>query len=216
MLRKTLTAIALLAAFTSSAFAATGERSAAQPPKGSVTIFSNLGSGEDVYNSNSGFTVVGPVGSGFPGELWIAAAFTPDSDRILTEIDVAASYNGSGKNRMLLSLYSDDGGLPGAVLGSWKLHDLTPFQTCCAVAIKKGKNRLSVSVKAGTQYWVVLSNDEKNKSLSGVWNWNTTDTDSADPAVESWCSSSDGGFCFFDKQWVALSGTMPAFAVYGK
>jgi hypothetical protein len=216
MLRKTLTAITLIAAVVSSAFAETGERKTGQPPKGSVTIFNNIGTGNTAYDCCSGYAVVGPVDSGFPGEGWIAAAFTPDSDRIVTEIDVAASYNGSGKNKMRLSLYSDNGGVPGAVLGSWELQDLTTFQTCCAVAIKKGKNRLSVSVKAGTQYWVVLS-EGKNKSLSGAWNWNTTDTTDANPAVESWCSTSDGGFCGpFNNVWTPLSGTMPAFAVFGK
>jgi len=214
MLREILTATAVLAAVVSTAAAATG--GAPPPPKGAVTIFSNFDSGDTKYNCCAGFVVAGPVGSGFPGELWIAAAFTPDSDRIVTEIDVAASYNGSGKNKMLLSLYSDDGGLPGAVIGSWGVHDLPAYQTCCAVTVKKGKNRLDVSVKAGKQYWVVLSNQPNNKSLSGVWNWNTTDTGAANPPVESWCSSSDGGFCFFDNQWTALSGQKPAFAVYGK
>jgi hypothetical protein len=216
MIRRTLATLAMLAAVTSSAFAGSSERNMAQPPKGSVTIFNNIGTGSAAYDCCSGYAVVGPE-AGFPGEGWIAAAFTPDADRILTEIDVAASYNGSGKNRMRLSLYSDDSGVPGAVLGSWELHDLTVFQTCCAVAIKKGKNRLNVSVKAGTQYWVVLSNDAKNTGLSGAWNWNTTDPTDADPAVESWCSTSDGGFCGpFNNVWTPLSGTMPAFAVFGK
>src|ERR1700761_6766346 len=117
MLRKTLTTIAVLAAVVSSAFAGPVERNIAHPPKGAVTIFSNLGTGEDVYNCCTGFSVVGPEAG--PGELWVAAAFTPTSDRIVTEIDVAASYNNGGKNRLLLNLYSDNNGVPGAVLGSW-------------------------------------------------------------------------------------------------
>ncbi|HEX4294696.1 MAG TPA: choice-of-anchor R domain-containing protein [Rhizomicrobium sp.] len=184
-----------------------------RPSKGSVAVFSNLGTG-GAYDCCSGYTVNGPEAG--LGEQWIAAAFTPDSDRILTEIAVAATYNGGGKDRMILSLYSDDGGVPGAVLGSWRLQRLESFHSCCVLGIKRGPHRLSMSVKGGTQYWVVLSNDAKNKNLDGIWNWNTTDTTNADPAVESWCSSSDGGFCSFDNVWTPLSGTMPAFAVYGK
>lgn len=207
MLRKILIAMAALAAVGSMPAIA-----GSTPAR--VTIFSNLGTGDTAYDCCTGYTVVGPQGG--PGELWVAAAFTPDSDRIVTEIDVAVSYHDAGKNKVVLSLYADDNGLPGAVLGSWALTDLPEFQTCCTVAVKQGKKRLSVSVKGGTQYWVVLSNPSTNKDLQAVWNWNTTDTSAADPAVESWCSSDDGGFCFFDKTWVALSGTMPAFAVYGK
>lgn len=213
MFRRTLLAAGALAVAGTAALAAT-DRNDSADAKGRVTIFSNLGSDDDVYNCCSGYSVVGPQTG--PGELWVASAFTPDADRVVTEIDVGASYNGAGKNRVVLTLYSDNAGVPGSKLGSWQVHDLPAWQTCCELTKKRGRVRLNVSVKAGTQYWLGLSNDAKNKGLSAVWNWNSTDTNAANPPVESWCSSDDGGFCFFDKQWTPLSGPQPAFAVYGR
>ncbi len=171
---------------------------------GAPAIFSNIGTkypkGE--YFCCEGYTI-SAAGSVIGSQNWLAAAFTPASSATVTEIDVAVGYV-EGTNGITVGLYADAGGVPGTLLKSFKVSGLPTFGDCCALAVAKDKT--GVAVTSGTQYWIALTTDSKEKNTWDAWNLNTTDqVDTATIAVNTgsgWEPSE------------ALPG--PAFGVYGK
>ena len=96
----------------------------AQPPSADlVTIYSNLGTGSNVYNAIAGSGVLGRQVPGQPRPEWLANGFTPTADHTVTEIQVGVTYV-SGDNEMVLSLNEDNGGVPGKVLHTWHFANL--------------------------------------------------------------------------------------------
>jgi hypothetical protein len=118
---------------------------------GAATIYNNFGPG-DAY-CGCGYAVSGSTsGSGFFQE---ANAFTPSGTFTLTQIDVAIDVV-SGTNSASLTLNSDSGGLPGAVLETWSLPSLPGFPTCCTVETVTPSGS-PIVLTSGTQYWLVAS-----------------------------------------------------------
>jgi hypothetical protein len=144
---------------------------------GLVTIFNNLAAkypkGE--YWCCSGYNVMGPS----QGEQWMAAAFTPNADHTVTRIEVAAGYSQGKTNGVVLSLNSDNKGVPGKALKTWSASGLPIFGTCCTLVVKSDSSGIPVS--AGKQYWVVLSTN--SRELDTVDAWNVIDSDQVDSAT---------------------------------
>jgi hypothetical protein len=146
---------------------------------GLVTIFSNLASqypnGE--YWCCTGYNIMGP--SSGAGEQWIGAAFTPGANHTVTKITVAVGFSQGTTNGAVLSLRSDNNGVPGMALKSWTLSNLPFFGTCCTLVAKSTTSGISVS--GGKQYWVVVKTN--SSQLDTVDGWNVDDTDQVNPAT---------------------------------
>ena len=142
---------------------------ARRPSAGLVTIFSNLGTGNNVYNGSVGS---GILGQNVPNQLfpeWLASGFTPIADHLVTQIQVGVTYV-EGPNGVILSLNDDNKGVPGQPLKSWRLPNLPAFGTCCTlqtVTLNTG-----IAVTHGKQYWIVLQTPARNQGTWAVWNDN--------------------------------------------
>ena len=158
-------------------FTSTNETKTNIPDSGTVTIFSNLASkypnGE--YWCCTGYNIMGP--SSGVGEQWMAAAFTPYANRMVTKITVAAGFSQGTVNGVILGLRADNNGIPGAWLKSWNLSNLPRFGACCALL--SGSDAAGIPVTGGQQYWVILKTDATQ--LDTVDAWNVTDTDQVYP-----------------------------------
>jgi hypothetical protein len=188
------------------------------PGKAGLTkIFDNIGGKypEGTYWCCTGNTMAGS--NGMPGfeEWWLGTAFTPSADSTVTRIEVVASYI-SGPANLTLSIASDSNGVPGTVIESWVIKNLPKFGSCCTVTVQDDKT--GIPVTAGTQYWITLTTDAKEKDTWATWEYNDTDqVDSAPTAY--YCSDDNGGYCVNNDVWTAVSGGYTpalAFAVFGK
>jgi len=171
---------------------------AASRPAKLKTIYSNLGTGTDVYNCCSGWTIGGS--SGPAGEQWIAMPFTPKKASTVKQIDVAVGYV-EGTNEIVISLDADTSGLPGKTIHKWHFKNMPTFGSCCTLdTVKYAKG---LKVKAKKQYWVTVTTDTTDADLWGAWNqvWNG--------ATGGWAFSTNGG------AWTATSGTLGAYNVLG-
>lgn len=142
---------------------------ARQRDAGLVTIFSNLGTGNNVYNGSVGS---GILGQNVPNQIfpeWLASGFTPTADHLVTQIQVGVTYV-EGPNGVILSLNDDNAGVPGQPLKSWRLPNLPTFGTCCT--LQTVNLTTGIPVTQGKQYWIVLQTPPHNQSTWDVWNDN--------------------------------------------
>jgi hypothetical protein len=130
-------------------------------------IFSNLGPKSAAFSSSAWFEN-GP--NSVSGQQFIAMPFKPKSASTVTQVQVAVEYNGSGANQINLSVYSDNAGAPGTLIGGpVTVTNLPTYFSCCALTI--GNFSPAVSVLAGTQYWVVADTPLSGlgSDFEGVW-----------------------------------------------
>ena len=139
---------------------------AAPHAAGLVTIYSNLGTGTNVYNSFAGTGVLGRDVPGEPRPEWLAFAFTPTAEHTVTQIQVGVTYS-SGTNEVVMSLNADNAGLPGATLQTWHFENLPTFGGCCTV---QTATSAGIPVHQGKQYWLVLRNRATAQDTWDVWN----------------------------------------------
>jgi DIM protein len=145
---------------------------AQKPPTNLVTIYSNLGTGTDVYNGAVGTGVLGKNVPNQPFPEWVANGFTPTANHTVTEIQVGVTWV-EGPNSVILSLNADNGGKPGQVLYITQFTNLPTFGTCCT--LQTATLSTGVPVTKGTQYWVVLRTLATNQGTWNVWNNNFAD-----------------------------------------
>jgi len=168
-------------------------------PSGLVTIFNNIGGKypQGVYWCCTGYDIIGPA----QGEQWMATAFTPSANHTVTRIEVAVGYL-LGTNGVVLSLNDDNNGVPGKALKSWNALGLPSFG-CCALVVKSDGS--GIPIRAGKQYWVVLSTNSHESDTVAAWNLN--DTDQVDFVTAA---------TYTNKQWSAFQMSPGlAFAVKG-
>jgi hypothetical protein len=65
----------------------------------------------------------------------VAVGFTSSFNALVTKVEVAVGYFGSGVNAMVLSLNNDANGQPGSVIMTWNLMNLPQDGTCCALSV---------------------------------------------------------------------------------
>jgi hypothetical protein len=132
-----------------------------------VKIYSNLGTGNSVYNPSAGNGIIGPkAGQKFPE--WIGCGFRPKADHTVTEIQVGVTYV-QGTNGVTLSLNANNQDRPGKALHTWQFANLPDFGTCCT--LQTGKLTAGIKVKKGNLYWVVLRTSPKTQDTWDVWNY---------------------------------------------
>ena len=140
---------------------------AEKPPTNLVTIYSNLGTGQNVYNGAAGTGVLGKNVPNQPFPEWLANGFTPTANHTVTEIQVGVTWV-EGPNSVILSLNADNGGKPGNTLYITQFMNLPTFGTCCT--LQTATLTTGVPVTKGTQYWIVLRTKSTNQGTWNVWN----------------------------------------------
>ncbi len=145
---------------------------AVKPPANLLTIYSNLGTGTNVYNAAAGTGVLGKNVPNQPFPEWLANGFTPTANHTVTEIQVGVTWV-EGANTVILSLNQDNGGRPGKALYTAQFTNLPTFGTCCT--LETAILTTGVPVTQGTQYWVVLRTSPTNQGTWNVWNNNYQD-----------------------------------------
>jgi hypothetical protein len=153
---------------------------ASESVPGLSTIYSNLGTGSDPFDPNAGLSISGPD-SGFGSENWVAMPFTAPASVQVAEIALGAGYV-SGTNQVVVTLYQGSGGLPGSVLGSWTMSNLSQFGgsgiPClwiiegCPQPCVYCDPGIGIFLTKGTQYWIGLSTGTTDQSFWGIWNFN--------------------------------------------
>lgn len=143
------------------------EQSAADPAS-LVVIYSDLGTGTNVYLPNIGWSVTGPKVAG--GKVDSATPFTPTRNFNLALIKVAV-LSAAGTNGVTLSLNRDNSGTPGTAIKTWNLVNLPAFPSCCRLDLARLKK--TVKVKKGVQYWLVASTGKTTQDASDSWNMNS-------------------------------------------
>jgi hypothetical protein len=184
-----------------------------------VKIFDNLGtSPSGPYWGGVQVVVVGGSGNAVFPSTQMAAAFTPKTSASATEIKVAAVSPtiGYGDSGFVLSVNEDDKGVPGKALITAQLPGLPENPPlCCSLVVGKDANGLSL--KAGRQYWVVISG--QNAQSGNAAGWNEEATDQLHPFLDAvYCSYApkcQNGVGWYTFQGLDFGSGM-AFAVLGK
>jgi hypothetical protein len=187
---------------------------------GLVTIFDNIGRAypDGTYWCCEASSITGPNATGgFLPELWLAVAFTPEANHLITKVEVAVSLL-LGSDELDLSVNNDADGLPGTTIISGHMTQLPVFGSCCTVEAKEDTD--GIPVTAGTQYWIVVKPHGNNSDTFA--GWNVEDTDQVDlysAPIAFYCSDNKGGRCQNNNSWTLASGggtQGPAFAVLGR
>lgn len=137
-------------------------------PAGLKKIYSNLGSKTALYDDENGWAISGPKSG---GTHFFALPFAPKTNPTVEQVGAALQYSGLGANQVNISIYSDNGGLPGTLLaGPTTVTNLPSARTCCTLAVA---NFSSVAVTAGTTYWIVADTplSGTGSDVAGVWEW---------------------------------------------
>ncbi|HUD98958.1 MAG TPA: hypothetical protein VMR62_05250 [Bryobacteraceae bacterium] len=148
----------------------TFEGPAQEVPAALQKIFSNLGASTTAAYTGAGFYVSGPA-SALGGQQFVGLPFKPTADAHVTQLRAAIQYDGNGANRVRLSLYSDNSGVPGTLMaGPVTVKNLPDFYACCKLAMATIP---STAVTKGVQYWVVADTPATGPGddFLGVWAW---------------------------------------------
>jgi hypothetical protein len=146
----------------------------------------------------------------YPFQTWAAMAFTPTADATVTKIETSAGRQSSGTAGLELGLYSDAGGVPGKAIKSFHVSKLPVYGQCCAVSTANDK--AGIPVKAGTQYWVVVSTTPKD---TDIYAWAFNSTDMRPHLGAYWCKGSSQ-YCQNSGKWVPTNYVQFGFAVLGR
>lgn len=172
-------------------------------PAGIVPIYSNIAYEfpKGPYIAGNGWTVSGP--QSFPsGQWWVGAQFTPKKSTTLVEADVALGYM-SGTEGLVLNLYTDESGLPGTLLASFKIRKLPVFGSCCALV--RAYSTTGIPLTGGTPYWLTAETNAAEADESAAWAVNEIDQ------VDSGINAVNHGSGWLPTQLAPA----PAFALFG-
>jgi PEP-CTERM motif len=139
-------------------------------PAMAQTLYSNLGTGTNVYYCCEGWTIsgTGTLGS----SQTVGEEFQVTQNGSVGQIDVGAGYV-EGTNAFTVSLDADNSGLPGTVLKTWtNLSSPETFGNCCGLITITGISGLNLTT--GTNYWLVVGPTDSNSTLWGAWNFSNS------------------------------------------
>lgn len=180
------------------------------PAMAQTTFFTDLGTGTNVYNGSTGWTVsgTGTIGTSFTA----ANLFTSLATGAVSQIDLGVGYAG-GTNAFFAAVFTDNNGLPGTQL--YRIDNLSSSQTfggCCGLVTITGITGLDLT--AGQQYFVVLGPETLNSTVFEAWNWNSQGVNGLDLYSENlgstWNSNGTGNpLGAFDILGGSGQGTVP-------
>ena len=147
-------------------------------PKEKIAIFENFAKldPKGVYMVGFGNVIGGAKGS--IGLSSLATAFTPAANATVTQVAIAAGNIYGKTGNVLIHIYADASGIPGAELWSHRTH-LPVFGDCCATA--NVEDKAGVPLTAGTQYWIGATAVGPDSTLFAGWSFN--DADQVDPGL---------------------------------
>ncbi len=148
--------------------------------------------------------------NGYPFQTWAAVAFTPTADATVTKIETSAGRQGSGTAGFEIGLWDDVGGVPGKAIRSTHVSKLPAYGQCCAISAVNYKT--GIRVKAGTQYWVVVSTTADDTDIY-AWAFNSTDM-SAHPTAY-WCNNNPTDCGSDEGKWTLSQYVQYGFNVLG-
>jgi hypothetical protein len=169
------------------------------------TIFSNL---NPKYRTGRYWCCAGLSVMGSKGPLKKTFAdgvrFSPAADAQVTEIDAAVGRV-SGSSTVVFSIYTDRNGTPGRALGSFTAN-LIQDGGCCVLGV--GTGGTAIHIRAGRQYWAVVSTTAPDSDTWASWNFNSIDD------LTGMMTTSTNAL----GQWQPgqIFAPVPAFAIYGK
>ena len=181
------------------------------PAMAQTTFFSDLGTGTNVYNPSTGWTI---SGTGSIGESFTAAnLFTSLATGSVSQIDLGVGYVAGFLNQFNASVWTDNGGLPGTELWSQtNLSSSQEFGGCCGLVTITGISGLSLT--SGQSYFVVLGPENISNDAYLAWNWNSQGVNGLDlystNGGSSWNSNGTGNpLGAFDILGSTGQGTVP-------
>ena len=170
------------------------------PPPGVIKLYSNLGTGSDVYYSSEGWTISG-LESIIGAQQAIGLAYTPSADSTIEGVQVGVGYV-TGANTVAVAIFSDENDAPGKPLKVWNPINLPTFGTCCTLVTVK--DAAGIKVAAGTQYWLVVGTDTESETTWDAWNFSYNQVSGT---ISVYTSGSG--------VWTTQTTTLPAAAIYG-
>ena len=178
------------------------------PAMAQSTLYSDLGTGTNVYQCCEGWTV---AGSGILGESFTAAnEFTAGASGSVSQIDIGIG-TAAGGNSFFAALYSVSGGEPGTLIEQWSnLTATETFGQCCGLVTISGIT--GVNLVAGTSYFLVLGPTNLTSDTFDAWNFNSTGATGTDLYATSGCQNGTGNNCTWNSNGTQTIG---AFDVLG-
>jgi hypothetical protein len=165
-------------------------------------LYNNLGTGTNVYNCCTGWTV---GGSGTLGESFTAAnEFMATASGSVSQINIGIGYV-TGTNSFYVALDQVGGdGLPGSQIMRWdNLSSATTFGQCCGLVSITGIS--GVNLVSGDSYYLVIGPESLTGTTWEAWNLNSTGATGRD------LFSNDGGSTWHDNGQQSLG----AFEIVG-
>jgi len=138
-----------------------------------TTLYSNFGTGTDVYNCCTGWTIsgTGTLGTSFTS----ANEFQVTTGGSVGEIDIAIGLV-VAPDSFYVDVDADNNGKPGAVLASFSNLNSNGnnFGSCCNFTSITGISGLSLN--AGTNYWLVVGPTSTSSASWEAWNFSNSAT----------------------------------------
>ena len=171
----------------------------------SFRIFSNLDpTFGDLYTAGVGAIINGnsvPSSS----EVWLALPFTPTVD-VHAKTLAAGIAHISGRKKIVLGVYTDNGGIPGALLpgAQSSTTNIPESGECCDLAVVHLRGT-GIPLDGGVQYWLVVSTDDRTAAdFHGIWQPTTV-------TVSAYTKPGQFGWTEFSGLWFAaeIQGSNP-------
>jgi hypothetical protein len=141
----------------------------AEAATGRIKIFSNLNPFfSQPYIPGVGLLVIGNDVNGY-SETWEALPFTPKTDVRAKTLNAAIAWTSAFPAIIDLGIYTDNGGLPGALLtGSQGTAEVPLSGQCCTLATARLSGS-GIALTGGVQYWLVASPNSGAENFMGIW-----------------------------------------------